>query len=74
MGKRYVLRIVIAPLTGEPVKPMLLKMYNLDKTNSMTVKESFNNARLRLWPYGIMSDRVWMVVTDQASYMLSAFP
>jgi len=72
-AKRYVLNILVAPLTGEPVQPMLLKMYNLDKTNSSTVMQCFNDACSKLWPEGIKYDRVWMVLTDQASYMLSAF-
>jgi len=74
-AKRYVLNILVAPLTGKLVKPMLFKMYNLEKTNtySLTVMQFFNNTCSRLWPDGIMYDRVRMVVTDQASYMLSAF-
>jgi len=71
--KRYVLNILVAPLTGEPVKPMLFKMYNLEKTNSSTVMQSFNDACSKLWPEAIKYDRVWMVLTDQAAYMLSAF-
>ena len=34
--------------------------------------QSFNDTCSFLWPDGIKYDRVWLVLTDQASYMLSA--
>lgn len=69
---RYVLNILVAPLNGKQVKPMLLKTCFLNKTNNASVMQSFNNACVVLWPDGIEYDRVWLVLTDQASYMLLA--
>lgn len=69
---RYVLNILVAPLNGQQVKPMLLKTYFLNKTDNASVMQSFNNACVVLWPEGIEYDRVWLVLTDQASYMLLA--
>jgi len=70
--KRFVLNFLVAPLTGKPVKPMLLKMYNLTSTNRTTVMQAFNDTCSYLWTGNIRYDRVWLVLTDQASYMLSA--
>lgn len=71
--KRFVLNVLVMPLTGEVEKAMLLKMYNLEAVNGGTVMQSFNDACCFLWPDGIKYDHVWLVLTDQASYMLSAF-
>lgn len=70
--KRYVLNILIAPLNGEPLKPMLFKMYQLTKTNATTVSQAFNDACSKIWPGGIEYDKVWLLVSDQAPYMISA--
>jgi len=65
---RYVLNILVATLTGKPVKQMLFKMYKL-----IAIMQSFNDACTRLCPDEIMYYRVWMVVTDQSSYMFNEF-
>ena len=69
---RYVLNILVAPVNGKQVKPMLLETYFLNKTDNASVMRSFNNACVVLWPDGIEYDRVWLVLTDQASNMLLA--
>jgi len=48
-------------------------MYELEKTNNATVMRSFNNCCAALWPDGIQYEKVQLVLTDQASYMLLAF-
>ena len=58
------------PLNGQQVKPMLLKTYFLNKTDNVSVMQSFINACILLWPDGIEYDRMWLVHTDQASSML----
>jgi hypothetical protein len=71
--KRNVLNVLVAPLNGEPVKPMLLKCTQMEKTNSETTMRGFTSACAFLWNGELFYDRVWLVVTDQASYMLKAF-
>lgn len=48
-------------------------MYLLEQTNNTTVMRSFNDCCNLLWPSGIQYDKVWLVLSDQASYMLLAF-
>ena len=55
---RYVLNILVAPLNGHQVKPMLLKTYFLGKTDNASVMQSFNDACFVLWPEGVKYDRV----------------
>ena len=59
------------PLSGECVKPMLFKMYQLEKTNSCTITQSFIDSCMNLCPRSIQYVR--FVVTDQARYMFWAF-
>ncbi|PSN53779.1 hypothetical protein C0J52_06238, partial [Blattella germanica] len=70
--ERYVLNILVFPLAGEKVKPMLLKMYELQKANASTVMQSIMDFFQKLWPSGTEFEKVLLVVTDQAPYMLSA--
>ena len=67
--KCYVLNILVIPLTGIYVKPMLIKMYELEKTNACTVMQCFNDICTKIWPDGIQYDKVLLLVTDQAPYM-----
>lgn len=71
--QRYILNVLVLPLSGEWVKPMLFKMYELEKTNACTIMQSFNDSCMKLWPGGVQYGNVRLVVTDQARYMLSAF-
>jgi len=70
---RYVLNIMVGSLNGSPDRPILLYTTFLEKTNYSTVSQAFNNACLILWPNGIQYDRVLLVVSDQAKYMLKSF-
>ncbi|PSN33335.1 hypothetical protein C0J52_16410 [Blattella germanica] len=70
--ERYVFNILVFPLVGEKVKPMLLKMYELQKANASTVMQSIMDFFQKLWPSGTEFENVLLVVTDPAPYMLSA--
>lgn len=48
-------------------------MYQLDKTNHATIMRAFNDVCSFIWPAGIQYDKVLLVLSDQASYMLLAF-
>ena len=71
--QRYILNVLVFPLPGEWVKPVLFKMYQLEKTNACTIMQSLNDLCLNLWPKGIQYETLRLVVTDQARYILSAF-
>uniref|UniRef100_A0A915KHY5 Uncharacterized protein n=1 Tax=Romanomermis culicivorax TaxID=13658 RepID=A0A915KHY5_ROMCU len=61
--QRYVLNILVVPLTGQPLKPMLLKMYELEKTNNSTVMQSKINICGFIWGAEIHYEKsCWMVV------------
>ena len=68
--KRYVLNILVKPINGTNVKPMLLNVLFLEKVNNITVMQAFIDTCLLLWPNGIQYEKVTLVVTDQAQYML----
>ena len=70
---RFVINILVAPLNGEYHKPMLFYMNFIEATNSGTVKREIINACSKLWPQGIPYDKIIIVTTDQAPYMIKAF-
>lgn len=70
--QRFVFNVLVMPLNGKLIKPMLLKMYNLEKANNSTVMRSVIDACGVLWPGGIQYDKVISVVSDQAAYMVLA--
>jgi len=70
---RYVLNILVGTLNGKPVKPMLLSTSFLEKTNHSTIQQSFIDSCNMLWPIHCEYDKVKLVVTDQATYMIKAF-
>uniref|UniRef100_A0A915KXL8 DUF659 domain-containing protein n=1 Tax=Romanomermis culicivorax TaxID=13658 RepID=A0A915KXL8_ROMCU len=49
-------------------------MYELEKTNNSTVMQSIINICGFIWGAEIHYKKVWLVVMDQASHMLLAFP
>jgi len=71
--KRYVLNVLIGSLNGEYSKPMLLTTKFLEQTNHSAVPQASNDSVNLLWPEGVPYDKVWLVLTDQAPYMIKAF-
>jgi hypothetical protein len=70
--ERKVLNILVGILNGEPVKPMLIDVIFLDKTNSSSVQQAFISCCHILWPQKVEYEKVSLLITDQASYMLLA--
>jgi len=71
--KRHVVNILVKPLNGTDIKPMLLNVSFMDNINCSTIAQTFMDSCLILWPSGIRYDKVSMVVTDQATYTIAAF-
>jgi hypothetical protein len=70
--ERKVLNILVGVLNGEPIKPMLLDVKFLEKTDSSHVQQALIDSCVILWPEKIQYNLVWLLVTDQASYMVLA--
>lgn len=45
----------------------------MDRTNHQTISKVFNDALQILWPNGIQHEKVYVVATDAARYMVKAF-
>lgn len=70
---RAILNILVGALNGKPQKPKLLSSNVLEKTNNFTVSQCFQNSLLLLWNGEIKYEKVYLVVTDAASYMTLSF-
>jgi len=70
--KRSVLNILVGTFNGEYSKPMLLREIVLESTNSTTVSQSIMDSFYKLWPNGIKYENVWLILSDQAKYMIKA--
>ena len=71
----YVLNILVFPLAGENVEPMLLKMYELQKSNASTVLQSIIDFCQKFWPTGIEFAKLLLVflwLRKKVPYMVSA--
>jgi len=71
-SSRLVVNILVGALNGFYSRPMLLLTTFVEKTNYLTISKAFVNACSILWENNIQNDKVLLVVTDQASYMLKA--
>lgn len=70
---RCIGNVVIGSMNSETAcKPILLTSELMEKCNNKTVAKLFNDAMGVLWPDGIKHDRVLLLVTDAASYMIKA--
>ncbi|CAH0550717.1 unnamed protein product [Brassicogethes aeneus] len=68
---RYIANLVIGKLSDtEPGKPYLLASKPLITTNSTTVSRFINDSLGILWPNGLKYNRVKLLVSDAAAYML----
>ncbi|XP_068086845.1 uncharacterized protein [Anabrus simplex] len=70
--EQFVLNILVFPLGGENIKPMLLKMYELQKANASTVMQSIMDYCHKLWSTVIDFEKLLLVVMNHAVYMVSA--
>ncbi|KAF6772764.1 hypothetical protein AHF37_08355 [Paragonimus kellicotti] len=70
---QHLCNVLIGPLSHDKfIPPMLLDCVVLDSTNSSTISQSINNALMLLWPSSVYYDRVFLLLTDAAPYMIKA--
>lgn len=70
--KRCVLNMLVGVLNGNPTIPMLFKISFLEITNAATVMQNVIQALRVIWPENIHFERLKLLVSDQASYMIKA--
>lgn len=70
---RYVANIVVGKLCSEePGKPHLLACKMLEKTNHLTISRFVNDSLRLLWPCGSKNEKVLVLLSDAAAYMVKA--
>jgi hypothetical protein len=71
---RYVVNVLVGALNGNQSKPMLISTTFVDQTinNNKTVSQCLKDSLRMIWPKNTHYDRVWLVVSDRASYMLKS--
>ena len=69
---RFVCNVLVGALNGQPSKPMLLLVKFLDQVNTGSICQTVNETCSLLWKGNIECARLLLVVSDQASYMVSA--
>lgn len=69
---RFVCNVLVGALNGQPSKPMLLLVKFLDQVNTGSICQTVNETCSLLWKGNIEYARLLLVVSDQASYMVSA--
>jgi hypothetical protein len=69
---RNVLNIMVGVLDGNPKKSMLIISKFVTVAYHTTVMQSVNDACVLLWPNGIQYNKLLLIVSDQAKYMLKA--
>jgi hypothetical protein len=67
---RKVFNVLVGVLNGEYSKPMLMDMKFIDNTTHSTIQTTFMDCCQTLWPKGIPYDKVLLLVTDAAPYMV----
>ena len=70
--QRYVLNVMVGTLDGKAKKSMLVLTKFLEKTNNSTVQQGILDALNILYPKGISNEKLLLIVTDRAKYMLLA--
>lgn len=70
---RNVVNILVGALNGEKSKSWLLMQEFQKVTNHSTVGQAFQRSCSKLWPDDVKFERVVLVVTDQAPYMIKCF-
>lgn len=69
---RYIANLIIGKMCEEePTVPYLIACKQLEQTNHVTIARFVNDALLALWPHG-NAEKVLLLVTDVAAYMLKA--
>lgn len=69
---RFVANVLVGVLNGSPSKPMLLLTDFLPETNNMTINQLIIKSLNLLWPKQLLYEKLHLVISDQASYMIKA--
>lgn len=70
---RYIANLVVGKLDpDEPSKPFLICSKVLERTNHATVARFVNDGMKVLWPDGVQEEKVLVLYSDAAAYMLKA--
>lgn len=70
--QRFVLNILVGKLDGTYTPPMLLCTKFLEKANADTVSREVLDACIFLWDGKVKYDRLWLLLSDQAPYMVKS--
>ena len=70
--QRYILNILIGKLNGKRSKPYLVYSKELHEVNNITVCQAINDCCRIVYPSEIKYNRLKLVVSDQAAYMVKA--
>lgn len=70
--QRFVLNIMVGILNGKQHKSMLISSVCLESTNNTTVSQAVLNACHKIWPNGIEYEKLLLIVSDAARYMVKA--
>lgn len=69
----YIANLIVGKLDSEnPAKPYLIYCKPLEQTNHSTVARFINDGLKVLWPNGVKEEKVLLLYTDAAAYMLKA--
>lgn len=70
---RYIANLIVSKLDSEnPAKAYLIYCKPLEQTNHSTVALFINDGLKVLWPNGVEEEKVLLLYTDAAAYMLKA--
>jgi len=68
---RYIANLLVGVLKNDmPTQPYLISFKELDKTNHSTVSRFINNSLKTLWPLGGHDEKVLLMLSDAAPYMV----
>ena len=69
---RKVCNVLVGKLNGQYSKPMLLNVAFLSQVNNETIGQTILDSCILLWNGKIYYDKLILIISDQASYMLLA--
>jgi len=69
---RYVCNVLVGLLNGKPAKSMLVATRYLEETNNKTICQTVNQVCSLIWKGDIKYERLRLIVSDQAPYMVKA--
>lgn len=69
----YIANLIMGKLDPQaPTKPFLIASKTLEHTNHCTIARFVNDGLKILWPIGVQEEKVLILFSDSAAYMLKA--